>query len=43
MKLPDVTAQLFEAAADGKLPLASLLSRADGRVNRPGFPGGCLV
>ena len=32
MKLPDVTSQLFEAASDGKLPLASLLSRADGRV-----------
>jgi integrase len=30
IKLPDVTAELFEATAMGKLPIAPLLSRADG-------------
>ena len=32
IKLPDVTAELFEAAAKGKLPTAPLLSRADGKA-----------
>lgn len=32
IKLPDVTAELFEAAAKDKLPTAWLLSRADGKA-----------
>lgn len=32
IKLPDVTAAFFEAAAKDKLPTASLLSRADGKA-----------
>lgn len=32
IKLPDVTAEHFEAAAKGKLPTAPLLSRADGKA-----------
>lgn len=32
MKLPDVTAELFEAAVKGKLPTAPLLSRSDGKA-----------
>jgi integrase len=32
MKLPDVTAEVFDAAAKGKLPTAPLLSRADGKA-----------
>lgn len=32
IKLPEVTAELFEAAAKGKLPTAPLLSRADGKA-----------
>jgi len=32
IKLPDVTAELFDAAAKGKLPTAPLLSRADGKA-----------
>ena len=32
IKLPDVTATLFEAAAKDKLPTAPLLSRADGKA-----------
>ncbi len=32
LKLPDVTAEVFEAEAQGKLPTAPLLSRADGKA-----------
>jgi hypothetical protein len=32
IKLPDVTAEFFEAAAKDKLPTAPLLSRADGKA-----------
>ena len=32
IKLPDVTAEFFEAAAKNKLPTAPLLSRADGKA-----------
>jgi integrase len=32
IKLPDVTAKHFEAAAEGKAPTAPLLSRADGKA-----------
>lgn len=32
IKLPDVTAELFEVAANGKLPTAPLLSRSDGKA-----------
>lgn len=32
IKLPDVTADLFETAANGKLPVAPLLARADGKA-----------